>query len=61
MQIMLNVCTYAGDEWLPGIVTGLPSIPVLKVTTGDSHTMALTNDGVIYSWGAYRDSSGMLG
>jgi regulator of chromosome condensation len=28
---------------------------------GDSHTVALTEQGFMYGWGTYRDSSGVYG
>jgi alpha-tubulin suppressor-like RCC1 family protein len=31
------------------------------VNAGDSHTVALTEQGYIYGWGTYRDSSGVYG
>ncbi|KAK9820428.1 hypothetical protein WJX72_010230 [[Myrmecia] bisecta] len=35
--------------------------PVVQVSAGDSHTAALTNQGYVYAWGTYRDSSGVYG
>ncbi|XP_046387227.1 regulator of chromosome condensation-like [Ischnura elegans] len=34
---------------------------VVQVTAGDSHSAALLEDGSVYAWGAFRDSSGMMG
>lgn len=34
---------------------------VIKVCCGASHTLALTIDHNIYSWGTYRDSRGIMG
>eukprot|EP00884_Botryococcus_braunii_P000003 jgi/Botrbrau1/10002/Bobra.0012s0091.1 len=35
--------------------------PVVQVSAGDSHTVALTAQGFLYGWGTYRDSSGVFG
>ncbi|KAL9033768.1 MAG: hypothetical protein Q9214_007352 [Letrouitia sp. 1 TL-2023] len=34
---------------------------IVKVSAGDSHTLALTDDGHVYGWGTYRNSEGILG
>lgn len=36
-------------------------VAVIKATAGDSHSMALGADGRVYTWGAYRDTNGMMG
>jgi regulator of chromosome condensation len=33
----------------------------IEVTAGDSHTAALSETGVVYAWGTFRDGSGVLG
>eukprot|EP00884_Botryococcus_braunii_P000004 jgi/Botrbrau1/10003/Bobra.0012s0092.1 len=35
--------------------------PVVQVSAGDSHTVALTAQGFLYGWGTYRDSTGVFG
>jgi len=44
-------------------VPGKVSIPgkVVAISAGDSHTAALTEDGEVYGWGTFRDSSGPIG
>ena len=34
---------------------------VQQICAGDSHTAALTEDGRVYYWGTFRDSSGSFG
>ena len=34
---------------------------MIAVTAGDSHSLALTEDGCVYGWGAFRDKSGAFG
>jgi regulator of chromosome condensation len=51
-----------GDEWLPAKVGGaLEGVEVCKVCCGASHTVALAVDGTVFSWGTYRNNSGILG
>lgn len=45
--------------FLPGKVS-LPS-KVVQLSAGDSHTAALTEEGEVFGWGTYRDSSGPIG
>jgi len=47
------------DSFLPGEVT-LPSKAVM-ICCGDSHTAALTQEGEVWAWGTFRDSSGPIG
>lgn len=34
---------------------------VVQLSAGDSHTVALTEDGRVFAWGTFRDSSGAIG
>jgi len=34
---------------------------VVQISGGDSHSAALTEDGVVFAWGTFRDSSGPIG
>jgi len=48
-----------GLESTPGLVTGLP--PLRAVSTGDSHTVALSADSSsVFAWGTYRDAQGNM-
>jgi len=44
-------------------VPGKVSIPgrVVAISAGDSHSAALTEEGAVYGWGTFRDSSGPIG
>ena len=42
-------------------VLGLLTCCVNQVTAGDSHSIALTQKGKVYGWGAFRNSSGLFG
>jgi len=44
-------------------VPGKVSLPgrVVCISAGDSHSAALTEDGEVYGWGTFRDSSGPIG
>ncbi|CAK9303862.1 unnamed protein product, partial [Gordionus sp. m RMFG-2023] len=37
------------------------NIDIINITTGDSHSSALTNNGKVYTWGVFRDENGILG
>ena len=50
-----------GSEETPGEVPIASGSTVLKVTAGDSHSIALCADGCVYGWGTYRNSSGPMG
>lgn len=47
------------ETFVPGVVK-IPS-KVQQICAGDSHTAALTEDGRVYYWGTFRDSSGSFG
>ena len=51
----------SGDEYLPAPILELASEHVVKVVAGDSSSFALTNDGRVYGWGTFRDSTGIIG
>eukprot|EP00088_Acartia_fossae_P007766 TRINITY_DN13641_c0_g1_i1.p1 TRINITY_DN13641_c0_g1~~TRINITY_DN13641_c0_g1_i1.p1 ORF type:complete len:441 (+),score=87.17 TRINITY_DN13641_c0_g1_i1:57-1379(+) len=34
---------------------------IVQISAGDSHTVALTDDGRVFAWGTFRDSSGPIG
>ncbi|XP_035528821.1 regulator of chromosome condensation [Morone saxatilis] len=48
-----------GSEMVPGKV--ILAGKVVQVSAGDSHTAALTDDGTVYIWGAFRDNNGVIG
>lgn len=50
-----------GEEFTAGPVQDIESVNVVMVSAGDSHTMALSNQGTVYGWGTYRDASGQVG
>ena len=47
------------ETFVPGLVI-LPS-KVKQISAGDSHTVVLTEEGQVYYWGTFRDSSGSFG
>lgn len=49
------------EQSTPNIVKGLEGIDVIQISVGDNHMVALDSTGSVYSWGCYRDSSGILG
>ncbi|XP_076594372.1 regulator of chromosome condensation [Chaetodon auriga] len=51
--------TTEGSEMVPGKV--ILEEKVVQVSAGDSHTAALTDDGTVYIWGAFRDNNGVIG
>ena len=72
-QTILQVFTFGcNDEGALGRLTeddeqtytpGKVEIPgkVVQVSAGDSHTVALTEDGRAFYWGTFRDNSGSFG
>ncbi|XP_034237400.1 probable E3 ubiquitin-protein ligase HERC4 [Thrips palmi] len=57
-QLGLNL-TGSDDQWSAKTVKNLALSTVVQIACGQNHTMALTNDGHLYSWGCNR--SGQLG
>ena len=43
-----------GDEFSAGLVKDMENVNVVMVCAGDSHTMALSDSGIVYGWGTYR-------
>lgn len=50
-----------GDPYVPGKVLLPSSIRVVQLSAGDSHTCALMDNGSVWSWGTFRDASGVMG
>lgn len=48
-----------GSETVPGKVEIAEK--VVQVSAGDSHSAALTEEGIVYVWGAFRDNNGVIG
>ncbi|KAI4098328.1 MAG: hypothetical protein LQ339_006479 [Xanthoria mediterranea] len=49
-------------ESTPGPITTFPEGTVItKLSAGDSHTLALTDDGRVFGWGTFRSNEGILG
>jgi len=48
-------------EMAPALVDGLAGVTVTQISCGASHSLALDDKGTVYSWGAYRDASGLVG
>jgi alpha-tubulin suppressor-like RCC1 family protein len=38
----------------PGPVEGLDGVKIVKLACGDSISLALSDDGKVYSWGSFR-------
>lgn len=52
------------DEWFPTPVEAPlndGTVKIVQITAGASHTLALSEDGKVYSWGTYRDANGIMG
>ncbi|KAI4108417.1 MAG: hypothetical protein L6R37_001021 [Teloschistes peruensis] len=43
------------------VTTFPPCVVIVKLCAGDSHTLALTDDGQVYGWGTFRNNEGILG
>ncbi len=56
-----SMYTERGDPYVPGKVLLPDHVDVVQLSAGDSHTCALMADGSIWSWGTFRDSSGVMG
>ncbi|KAM3829624.1 regulator of chromosome condensation [Vipera latastei] len=48
-----------GSDAVPGLVDLKEK--AVQVSAGDSHTAALTEDGHVFIWGAFRDENGVIG
>uniref|UniRef100_A0A8C6SP51 Regulator of chromosome condensation 1 n=1 Tax=Neogobius melanostomus TaxID=47308 RepID=A0A8C6SP51_9GOBI len=48
-----------GSETVPGKVE--LNEKVVQVSGGDSHSAALTEEGLVYVWGSFRDNNGVIG
>ncbi|XP_034735088.1 probable E3 ubiquitin-protein ligase HERC4 [Etheostoma cragini] len=53
------LCVDATRTYIPRPLEALCSIPVCQVACGSQHSVALTKDGQVYTWG--QDSRGQLG
>lgn len=51
-QLGLNLGN--GDQWSAKTVKNLAMSTVVQIACGQNHSMALTNDGQLYSWGCNR-------
>ncbi|KAE8744459.1 hypothetical protein FOCC_FOCC008934 [Frankliniella occidentalis] len=51
-QLGLN--SGSGDQWSAKTVKNLALSTVIQVACGQNHSLALTNDGQLYSWGCNR-------
>jgi Regulator of chromosome condensation (RCC1) repeat len=51
-----------GDSYKPAKVS-MPAAcgKIVALSAGDSHTMALDENGAVYGWGTFRDSGGVMG
>ena len=59
---MKNVDPREEDEAWQALPVVFPaSIRILRVECGTSHSVALTTEGRVFSWGLYRDKGGPLG
>ena len=56
---MLRVCSRQTLYYYP-LQVSLPAA-VVQISAGDSHSAALTEDGQVWLWGTFRDSSGPIG
>ncbi len=48
--------TEEGEEYIPQSVEKLENVTVVQISAGDSHTVALANNGDVYCWGVFRVS-----
>lgn len=50
------------SEYDAGQVTGeLINYKIIQISCGDSHTCALTDDGLVFIWGTFRNANGRIG
>lgn len=57
----LGRATNDGEEFFAKKVPLKEGLKIVLVSAGDSHTAALSVEGDVYAWGAYRDASGQIG
>ncbi len=55
-QLGLSDCR---NRWSPVLVDALWALPVVQLAAGESHSLALTSNGYMFSWG--DNSHGQLG
>lgn len=55
-EVDLDRSPYA--EYEPGIVDLPTCQAVVAISTGDSHALALSENGTVYAWGAFRTANG---
>ncbi|KAF9182859.1 hypothetical protein BGZ51_004374 [Haplosporangium sp. Z 767] len=51
----------SGDEYTALPVEGLDHVKIVRVACSDSLTVALTEEGAVYTWGTFRSAEGILG
>lgn len=49
------------EEFIPKLVDKLKDKKIVQIACGASHSVVLDTNGQVYSWGAYRNSSGLVG
>lgn len=50
------------EEFEAGLVEGqMKGSKIIDISAGDSHCGALTDEGIVYIWGCFRDNHGRLG
>lgn len=60
----LSLLTSVGDPYTPGRVpfpAACAGKKCVQLSAGDSHSVALFEDGSVASWGTFRDGSGVMG
>ena len=61
MGMSQTTSTNSIPENVPGVVELPAGSRISSATAGDSHCMVLLSSGEVWGWGAYRNSSGVLG